>query len=107
MKLQEPSLLVLPNRFEHFHRHYREFFVWELPSDPPTVPVIKLYGRCIRLHHAKAQCLMATRDYFSFSLLEHTMPNSISSVFTKHPSIIQPLVTCQNHADNLCVQYSD
>jgi hypothetical protein len=46
--------------------------VWELLSDPPTVPVIELNSRCIRLDNTKPHCSMTASDYFSFTLRELT-----------------------------------
>ncbi len=57
----------------------------ECLNDPPTVALIELDRRCIRLDDAKMQGFMAASNYFSLCLREQTLAYPISPAFAKHP----------------------
>jgi hypothetical protein len=55
------------DRFDHLQHSYREFFMWELPSNSPTFPVVELDSPCVRLNNAQSDGLMTATYDFSFS----------------------------------------
>jgi hypothetical protein len=94
------SVLVLPDRFDHFQHCNRELLVWKRPSDSPALPVIEVDRRCIQLENAKPKCSTTATDDFSFTLCQQSVANVASPILAKDPPITNPFFVRQYHADD-------
>ena len=87
--------------FGHLQGGMVILFVSELLHNLPAPAKIELHGNRIRLNDAKSARVVAAGGYLRFSSREQTASDTLPAVLAKYPSVTDPLLIRQHHAQNL------